>query len=89
MKEPIWVIRFASKSTENCIVEARKLERHYPRAPEGIPALIILNPCSNFLGFAVIGFGGKELSVTFLGLYGYSKASERSLELLQGFFDLL
>ena len=36
------------------IVEARKLEHHYPHALKvkykGILALILLHPCSNFLG---------------------------------------
>ena len=39
------------------IVEARKLEHHYPHALKvkykGILALILLNPCSNFLGSTV------------------------------------
>ena len=38
-------------------VEARKLEHHSPPALKvvyGIPALIILKPCSNFLGFTIV-----------------------------------
>ena len=38
-------------------VEASKLEDHYPGTLKvkykGVLALIIVNPCSNFLGFAV------------------------------------
>ena len=46
-------------------VEARKLEHHYPHALKSevikcIPAVIILNPCSNFLG-VTIGFRASGL----------------------------
>ena len=44
-------------SKDNYTVEARKLEHHYPRALKvealGIPARIVLNQCSNFLGFTI------------------------------------
>ena len=41
------------------IVNSKKLEHPSPHTPKGtlkgIPALIILKPCSNFLEFALVG----------------------------------
>ena len=49
-------------------VEARKLEHHSPPARKGryrrIPSIIILNPCSNFLGFTIVSSGS-------LGVQGF------------------